>query len=184
MSISHKFSQNQMFRLMVYKRALHPELFELQGRRIHQQSAYEVETWVVASGHALRFQVEDVCITEAVLENSDHLPETGLVYALPCLGEKEYELPSDCKIGYVATVQTEALTDNLYSATYREMRSFGLERNSLLHAWTDAEGTSCLSLIDSQKYKSEFHVQTYHLLGNSGIVLRTQSIFERLNGPA
>ena len=181
MSISHKFSHTQMFRLMVYKRALHPELFELQGRRSCQQSTYEVEAWVVAAGHALRFQVDEVCLTEAVLESSDHLPETGLIHALPCLGEKEYELPVDSNIGYVTTVQTEALTDNLYNATYREMRNVGLESDALFHAWTDPEGTPCLSLIDTQKYKREFHVQTYHLLGNSGVVLRTQSIFERLN---
>ena len=182
MNIGHKFSHTtQLFRLMVYDRGLHPELFDLKGRRSHQQSAYEAELWVGTAGHVLRFQVEDQCITEAVLENTDHLPETGLIHALPCLGEKEYEVTLEGDIGYVTTIQTEALTDNLYMATYREMLAFGEESQSLEYQWSDNEGTSCLSLVDSQMYKREFHVQTFHLLGSPCVVLRTQSIFERLS---
>jgi hypothetical protein len=179
MSISHKSSNTQSFRLMLYRRALHPELFDLQGRRCHRQPEYEVESWVTPAGHILRFQVDGKCLTEAVLESSDHLPEMGLVYALPCLGEKDYELGADeSDLGYVTTIQTETLSENLYMATYREMRDFATETGALCHHWKDAEGGLCLSLLDSQKYKKEYHIQGYHLVGSSGMVLRTQSIFE------
>jgi hypothetical protein len=181
MSISHKSSNTQIFRLMLYHRALHPELFDLEVRRCHSQPEYEVESWVVPAGHIVRFQVDGCCLTEAVLEDGDHLPETGLVHALPCLGEKDYEMdPKDGRIGYVTTIQTETLTDNLYAATLREMRDFAAETSALSHEWKNPEGSSCLSILDYQKYKREFHIQSYHLLGGSGLVLRTQSIFEAL----
>jgi hypothetical protein len=181
MSISHKSSNTQLFRLMVYRRALHPELFELQGRRIYRHGDYEVETWITPAGHVVRFQVDGQCVTETVLESGDHLPEHGLVHALPCLGEKDYEMQADAaapRLGYVTTVQTELLTDNLYMATFREMRDFAGEIDALCHEWHDAEGVPALSLIDVQKYKRDFHLQSYHLVGSSGLVLRTQSIFE------
>lgn len=179
MSISHKSSNTQVLRLMVYRRALHPELFNLQARRTDRHGEYEVESWVTAGGHVVRFQVAGQVLTETVIENGDHLPETGLIYALPCLGEKDFELEEpEGKIGYVTTIQTENLTDNLYMATLREMQDFTRETGSLCHEWQDASGVPALSVLDTQKYRREFHVQSYHLLGGSGMVLRTQSIFE------
>ena len=178
MSIGHKSSNTQVFRLMVYRRALHPELFDLQGRRIHRQDEYEIESWVTPAGHVLRFQVENLCVTETVIENGDHLPEHGLVYALPCLGEKDYELELEAKVGYITTVQTELLTDNLYHTTLRELKDTAEEVGAMVHEWTDGDGAPCLSMLDMQRFKREFHVQSYHLLGGSGLVLRTQSIFE------
>jgi len=179
MSVSHKSSNAQLFRLMVYRRALHPELFNLQGRRTHRHGEYEVETWVAPAGHVARFQVDGGCITEAVLEDADHLPETGLIHALPCLGEKDYELGEpEGKLNYVTTIQTESLTDNLFMATFREMRDFATESQALMHEWKDADGSLNMALLDAQKYKREFHLQSYHLIGATGLVLRTQSIFE------
>jgi Protein of unknown function DUF2617 len=182
MSVSHKSSSTQTFRLMVYSRPLHPELFNLQARRIDRHGDYEAENWVTPAGHLVRFSYDNAVLTEAVIENADHLPEHGLIHALPCLGEKEfeYEPTEEDKIGYVTTIQTEALTDNLYTATLREMQDFARETGSLSHYYKDEDGTPCLSVLDTQKYKREYHMQSYHLLGASGLVLRTQSIFEVL----
>jgi hypothetical protein len=179
MSVGHKSSNTQIFRLMVYRRALHPELFDLQSRRMYRHGDYEAEGWVVPGGHVMRFQVGEDSLTETVVENGDHLPETGLVHALPCLGEKDYEMARDGgRTGYVTTIQTESLTDNLYHATYREMRDFALQVEAQVYEWTDPDGSQCMSILDTQKFKKQFHIQSYHLLGASGMVLRTQSIFE------
>jgi len=121
---------------MVYSRALHPELFDLEARRTDRHGEYEVELWATPGGHAVRFQFAGQTYTETVIERGDHLPETGLVHALPCFGEKDYNhTPAkESRIGYVTTVQTEALTDNLYAATLREMQDFAEESNCISHA--------------------------------------------------
>jgi len=178
MSVSHKSSTAQIFHLMVYRRALHPELIDLRGRRCHEHGEYEVETWIAPAAHVVRFRVGSDAITEAVLESGDNLPETGLIHALPCMGEKDYELDSTGRIGYFATVQVESLSDNLYMATYREMVDFAEETEALSHQWEIDDNRPSMSLLDAQKYKKEFHLQSYHLLGSNCTVLRTQSIFE------
>ena len=178
MSVSHKSSNTQMFRLMVYGRALHPELFDVQIRRSLRHNDYEAEVWLTPGGHVVRFQHGGTAVTETVLEEGDHLPEMGLIHALPCLGEKDYEMEPHGGLCYVTTVQTEMLIENLYAATLREMRTFAEESGALSYEWTDEEGASCLSLVDVQKYLHELHIQSYHLAGSSGLVLRTQSIFE------
>ncbi len=88
MSISQKSSNAQLFRLRLYRRALHPELFNLQGRRCHRHGDYEIESWIAPGGHVVRFQVEGECLTEAVMESGDHLPEHGLIHALPVWAKK------------------------------------------------------------------------------------------------
>ncbi|MCC5830673.1 MAG: DUF2617 family protein [Phycisphaeraceae bacterium] len=180
MSVSHKASNNvQFFRMILFNRALHPELFNLQARRTFRQDRYEVESWIFPAGHVIRFAAGGESLVETVIEKGDHLPEKGLIYALPCLGEKDYELEKqDGPLNFMTTIQTETLSDNLYTATFREIRQSGSETNALFHEWQDAEGTPCLSLLDAQRFRKEYHVQSYHLLGGSGVVLRTQSIFE------
>ena len=128
----------------------------------------------------MRFHRDEICLTEVVIENGDHLPENGLVHALPCIGEKDYELDSNKPrdVHYVTTIQTETLTDNLYASTLNEMRGFADEANGLCAEWVEDDGTACMSLLDTQVYRREFHIQSYHLLGSTGLVLRTQSIFE------
>ena len=183
MSISQKSPNIQVLRMMIYRRALHPELFSLEARRTDRHGEYEVENWLAPGGHVVRFQYQGQVLTETVLDTSDHLPETGLIHALPCLGEKDYEMEPEGNLGFVTTLQTEALTDNLYLATLREMQDFARETGSLSHEWADGTGVQCLSVLDTQKYKREFHIQSYHLLGASGVVLRTQSIFEIVKRP-
>lgn len=176
-SVGHKYMSVQMIRLMVYRRPLHPELFDLQARRIERHGDYEVESWLTDGGHVVRIQHAGESMTETVIDTGDHLPESGLLHALPCIGEKDFELTDDPHYNYVTTLQTETLTENLYSATYREMQEFARETGALSWQWTDGN-KPCLSMLDSQKYRNEYHFQSYHLIGSAGFVLRTQSIFE------
>lgn len=176
-SHSHKSANTSVFRMMLYCRPLHPELFDLKARRTDRHGEYEIESWITPSGHVVRFAIDQQQLSETVVDSGDHLPETGLVHALPCLGEKDFEMDAEGRLGYFTTIQTETLTDNLYQATLREMLDFSHETGSLFHTWDTEQGTN-LSVLDAQKYKREYHVQSYHLVAANGTVLRTQSIFE------
>ncbi len=180
MSVSHKTSQGQNLRMMLYRRPLHPELFDLRSRRTIRHGDYEVEQWLIPGGHIVRFQTAGQSLTEVVIDSGDHLPESNLIHALPAFGEKDYEMPREGKLGFFTTIQTETLTDNLFASTYREMVDFAHETGSMALSFTDAEGGSCLSLVDAQKLRREYHIQAYHLIASTGLVLRTQSIFEIL----
>jgi hypothetical protein len=180
MSVSQKTSNIDSYRLMVYNRALHPELFDVKERKIFRHGDYEAEAWLTPSGHAVRFQADGQCLTETVIESGDHLPENGLVHALPCLGEKDFEMSPAGGLCYVTTVQTESLIDNLFIATLNELQDFAAESDAIVLSWKDDDGGQCLSMLDSQKYRKEFHIQSYHLFGGQGMVLRSQSIFEML----
>ena len=181
MTVPNKTPSVQMFRLSLYQRALHPELFGIQDRLpIRQPDHYDFEGWILPGGHVLRFQAADICLTEAVTDQDAALPERGLLHALPCIGEKEHDETVEEAVRYVTTVQTEALSDNLYSATLDEMRDFAQESESLSYEWAEPGGHANLSVLDVQRYRKEIHAQSYHLLEAGGFVLRTQTILELL----
>jgi len=157
MTINSKTPLTQIPKLMLYRRPLHPELFSFKSRRVDRHGDYEVESWLVDGGHVVRFVLDGQSLVEAVLE--------------------EYEYDGDGKLNYFTTLQTESLTENLYLATYREMKDFARETGGLNHEVQTPSGPN-LVVLDCQKYKKEFHVQGYHLTAHNGNVLRTQSVFE------
>lgn len=181
MAVNPTLSQNitQTFHFALYHRALHPELFELRGRRVVRHETYELESWVFPGGHALRFGSGNACYSEVVSPNELALPETAPLSAFPCIGEHDVDqhFPRD-QVGYITTIQSEQLGENLYLATFDEMRDYAREADAMMHRWDDEAGPN-MSIVDIQRFSREVHAQGYHLLARGGTVLRTQTIFEQ-----
>ncbi len=170
----------QSYTILLYDRALHPELFQLKGRRVVRHGEFEVETWLMNGAHVLRFEYKTMCATEFLSEQDRSVPSTGLVTAGLCAGERDIEHRfTKAGVTYMNSVQTETLADNLYMSTLDEMQRFSVETGALIHEWGDEAG-KCLSMVDIQKYNKEVHAQSYHLLAAGGVVVRSQTIFEHL----
>lgn len=169
----------QTYQVALYQRALHPELFTLRDRRTLRHADYEFEAWLMPAGHVLRFERGGSCVCELVTEREEGLPEVERVEAFFAAGEHEYERCFKALgINYMTNVQTEQLSENIYLATLDEMRQHAVEMDALAFEWEDDEG-HCLSIVDVQRFSREVHAQCYHLLARGGVVVRTQSIFER-----
>lgn len=178
MSLPAKSNSLQSYQAILYDRALHPELFALKGRKVVKHGGYELEAWVMPGSHLLRFEHHKLCCCELVTDQEDNLPANGVVTAFLCAGEREFEHRfSGEGVIYMTSVQTETLSENLYAATYKEMAGFAADVEALVHRWDDETG-QCLSILDVQRFNSEVHIQSYHLIAQGGIVLRTQTIFE------
>ncbi|MEM7628588.1 MAG: DUF2617 family protein [Planctomycetota bacterium] len=168
----------QSLQVVLYTRALHPEFFELRGRRVLRQGDYELEAWLMPTGHALRFEHGGKCVCELLTDQENGLPDLGVAEAFYCAGERDYDRAFTREgASYMTTVQTEQLSENLYAATHEELSDFAAEVEAVAHHWDD-EGP-CLSMLDMQRYHREVHVQSYHLVAQGGIVVRTQTIFEQ-----
>lgn len=178
MSTPIKSTSLHAYRLVLYRKPLHPELFDIKARRTIEQDGYDFEAWLAPGTHLMRFQrgIHAVCEVTTDIENG--LPTTGVVTEFPCAGEREHEEQVGTGINFVATVQTEQLSESIYKATYRELVDFGAENTALIHEWTDDEGGACASVLDLQRYRNEVHAQGYHMHARGGLVLRTQTIFE------
>lgn len=178
MNSPSKSTSLQAYRLILYRRALHPELFRVKGRRTVTHGEYEFEWWIMPGSHLMRFQHQNQCACELITDQEEGIPDRGIVAAMPCAGERDHEQAFTDKIRYVSTVQTEQLPESLYQATFQELTAFGRESDALMHTWIDEDGGKCASILDVQRFRRETHAQAYHLLAQGGLVLRTQSIFE------
>jgi hypothetical protein len=178
MSVTSKTSSLQSYNMAIYRNALHPEFFGIDGRRRIEHGDYEFEAWNFRGGHVLRFEFGGVCISELVTDQPDRLPERGLVTALPCAGERDHEAEFAERVIYMTSMQTETLSDHLYLGTYNELHEHGIECEGLLTEWNDDLGRPNLSLVDMQRFNKEVHVQGYHLRSDCMLVLRTQTIFQ------
>lgn len=169
----------QTYQLLLYRRALHPELFPLKGRRQLVHGQYDFEAWVMPGAHLMRFRHAGFSACELVTDQDDQLPVDGAVTSFLCQGEHEFEHAFQTeKVKYMASVQTETLPENLYQSTYDEMIDFAKEVGALVHIWRDQDGGKNLSMLDLQRLGKEVNAQSYHLMAHGGLVLRTQTIFE------
>ncbi len=178
MSSPTKSSCLQAYRLLLFRRALHPELFPIKARTNLTHLAYAFEAWVMPGAHLMRFIHQGSCSTELITASEEPLPTRGMVTELPCAGERDHEEEFGETIKYLSTVQTEQLPETLYRDTFEELTEFGRENDALMHAWQDDDGGRCATILDVQRYRREVHAQSYHLIAHGGVVLRTQSIFE------
>jgi len=168
----------QSYTILLYDRALHPELFQLKARRVVKHGQYELESWLMNGSHVVRFEFKSICATEFLSEQDKSVPSSGLVTACLCAGERDFEHRfTGAGVTYMNSVQTETLSDNLYASTLEEMVQFSRETGALTHQWGDETG-KCVSIVDVQKYNTEVHAQAYHLIASGGIVVRSQTIFE------
>lgn len=138
-----------------------------------------MEAWVMPAGHVLRFIHGDFTCSELLVDHEDNLPLGGAVTGFPCVGEQEFEHRFVAeRVGYSTSVQTETLSENLYRSTYDDMLDYAKETNSLTYKYLDADGRKCLSLLDLQHLPKEVHCQGFHLVASTGLVLRTQTVFD------
>lgn len=179
MSLHQKLNGVQAsYQVVLYGRALHPEHFTLKSRRVVRHGSYELEAWVLQGSHVLRFEHQTVCAAELVTDQDQGLPDKGVVAAFLCAGEHDFEHRFDRdRVMYMTTVQTESLSENLYNATFDEIKRCARGPDSIVHEWDDDSGR-CLSVIEFQRYSKEVHVQAYHMHATGGLVLRTQTLFE------
>lgn len=178
MNMPSKSTSLQAYRLILYRRALHPELFRVKGRRTFDHAGYDFEAWIMPGSHLMRFQHDGVCATELITDLEDGVPDRGVIAVIPCAGEREHDQDFGEKVKFTCTVQTETLPENLYNATYDELTAFGKENDALMYSWKDEDGGRCATILDVQRFRREIHAQSYHLMAQGGLVLRTQSIFE------
>ena len=178
MSLASKTTSLQAYNMLLYKSAVHPEFFSVADRQRIQHGPYEFEAWIFKGGHVLRFELAKLCVTEVVSEQIERLPQKSLVATLPCAGEKDHECDFTDRLTYMTSIQTETLSDHLYLSTYNELVEHGRMSEGLLTVWHDEPGKHNLSLVDTQRYNDQIHVQTYHCRSDCGLVLRTQTIFQ------
>ncbi len=176
----HSNTRLQSYQSLLYARSLQPELSQHAESKSIIQDYYTLNLSILPGAHACVFTSVDGCATELVTDTPAPYTEVALLESLLCSAEKDFEsqIPRT-KINYITAAQTEQLTPHIYNDTLEELDQLARDQEALTHRYNDQAGP-CLSLIDTQRFADQVHIQGYHLVAAENLVLRTQSIFELL----
>ena len=177
MQANDKIIDQPTYSMALFRSAIHPEFFQIEERVEIQYNEYDFEAWLCNGGHVLRFEYEGICITEAIFQDIDNLPDRGHVTSMVCAGERDHEQDFGDRITFINSMQIEVLPDHLFGDSYLELSEFAEEANAKVVRYQNGNKQG-LSILDVQRYNDQLHVQPYHLQSEQGVVLRTQSIFE------
>lgn len=179
-SLSQKaIASLQAYKLLVLKRALHPEFFEIRQSRSYRDDFWELEAWLARGQHLMRFSQGSDGVVEVVTPDERSIPDQMILLSLPCAGERDYESRTGDHINYMSTVQTEVASESIFRANLEEMEEYALQNEAMLHRWR-AENCrlDSMSILDAQCFKREVHVQTWHYDATCYLIVRSQAIFE------
>jgi len=169
--------------LLLYQRALHPELFKIHASEPVARRTYEADIWLVEGGHVIAFRACKTSLTEVIRMNQDPLTDRGLLQSIPCRGEKYHEMTAGENVRYMISTQEEQLSQTLYDATRHEISTYAMKRE-LMSAEIPAtqETGAALSVLDIERRSHELLVQSFHLFDDNQMVIKTQAIFEVVKG--
>ncbi len=165
--------------LVVYRRPLHPELFEIYHDHKIAQPRFDAAIWITGCSHVLRFSAGDLTVAEVMAEAGDELPERGLVARFRCKGEKQHEYRHNQALRYMMNLQTDTMSEKLYAQTHEELTLSAAEHGLLVPfpQWRAGE-LAPFSYIDYQVTPQSLHVFAYHAFPDELTVIKTQSLFE------
>ncbi len=171
-------------KFVLYRRALHPELFCIHESRHLERAAYQADIWVIGLSHVVTVQSAGRCVTEVTTEDIEVLPQNGMVTSFQFRGERDHLEKFDDGMHYILSTQVERMSRNLFHASHRDLLNYGRNRGILttFEEWTEEENLVPFSFIDWELRDREMHVQAFHIFPADYTILKTQSIFEV--GPA
>src|SRR5882757_10013942 len=114
--------------LLLYQRALHPELFKILATEQVSRRAYDADIWLVEGGHVVTFTAGKMALTEVITMQHDPLLDRNIMQSIPCRGEKYHEAMIGSNIKYMISTQEEQLTQTLYDATRQEISTYAAKR--------------------------------------------------------
>jgi len=165
--------------LVLYNRALHPELFDIYHDCSIVESYFDASIWVTGCSHVIRFSVGDLSITEVIAEADDELPERGLVASFRCRGEKQHQYDHETGVRYMMNLQTESVSEKVYAKVHADLSSSGDKRGLFVPfpQWQVGDLTP-FTYVDMRATPRGLHVFAFHTFPEDLTVIKTQTLFE------
>ncbi|MEE8169963.1 MAG: DUF2617 family protein [Phycisphaerae bacterium] len=163
----------------LYRRALHPELFQIYLDRHIDQPLYQADIWITGLGHVVTMQVDNTIVAELTSPISDLLTDRSLVTQFRYRGERDFQYRFDDDLRYIFSSQVEEMSEHIFRTTYRDLARNARKRGLFVPfpQWAVGE-MEPFSYIDFETRQRELHIDAFHVFPGEWRILRTQSIFE------
>ncbi len=166
-------------KMLIYSRALHPELFEIYLEKSIDTGEYEARIFLIGSGHHILFHTPKADITELLTSRTDILPPRRLIEQMNVERNREYKTNIDNEIYYMLSVQSEQLPKRVFSSVYREISKFAEHKGLFItfEQWAEENELAPFSFIDYERRPRELDLFCYHAIPKLNTMISTQSVF-------
>ena len=167
-------------KFVLYRRALHPELFHIHQSQHLERPSYQADIWVMGLSHLVTVQSAGRCVTEATTDDVEVLPQNGLVTSFQFRGERDHLESFDDGMRYILSTQVERMNQNLFHASHRDLIRYASTRGILVtfEDWIDRDNLVPFTFVDYEARDRELHVQAFHAFPADYTLVKTQSIVE------
>ncbi|MBO0697655.1 MAG: DUF2617 family protein [Zavarzinella sp.] len=165
----------------LFRRPLHPELFETLARREVRREDYVLTVRITPSGHVLTWQTPDTHLTEITAARGQPLPGRGRVWRHRFEGERTDAFRASPVVSYQMSAQAETLPPELFRQVHEELLADGRTRG-LLHLLHPHQrfALSPLGFVTADARAGCLVVNTFHTFPAECTLLKTQTLIERV----
>ena len=162
----------------VYGRSLHPELFEVHGRRRIERAGYIASIQITNAGHVVTWQYDGVTLTEVAASAQHPLPQRRRLMSHRLKGVCKDQLECRGGVLYQVEFSLEPVERETFW-TYQNELTQSSEREGLLHCFEASGrfGLGAMSYINVQSRDRSLLVQALHTFPDDFAIVKSQSRF-------
>ncbi len=163
----------------LYQRALHPELFDIYGRRQLKTEKYETLIWATGCSHVISVFAGPLCLTELISAPGQLLPRRGLIERFQFHGRRTHKCTLSRGLSYMTDFQVEKMSPNLYRKSHGDLERFARNRGLFVRFPKLAVGgLEPFTYIDFEARRDELHVHAFHAFPDQVTIVKTQSLVD------
>jgi hypothetical protein len=165
----------------LYRRLLHPELFETLACREVSRDDYVLTVRITPAGHVLTWRAGNTYLTEITAARDQPLPGRGQVWRHRFHGEQTDAFRASPVIAYQTSFQTETLPAAVFARIHEELMADG-QRRGLLHLLYPHHrfGLSPLGFVTADARPGCLVINAFHTFPAECTLLKTQTLIERV----
>jgi hypothetical protein len=165
----------------LFRRSLHPELFETLVSREVCTDDYRLTVRITPTGHVLTWQSAETYLTEITAARGQPLPGRGRVWRHRFEGEQSDAFRASPVISYQMSAQAEILPAELFAQIHEELLADGRKRG-LLHLLHPHHrfALSPLGFVTADARPGCLVINTFHTFPAECALLKTQTLIERV----
>ena len=164
----------------IFRRPLHPELFDIcRGQRFFQGD-YEVNIWITGCSHVVSVHNDGHSLCELVCGHDQMLPARGLVRRMPFKGNRKYQCKwGDQRFIYMMSFLSEKMSESVYRKTHLDLVRIARKRGIYVPFQQEVSNNSLapFSFIDYEAHWEELHIYAFHAFPEQKTILKSQSLF-------
>ena len=165
----------------LFRRPLHPELFETLACRVIANDDYVLTFRITPTGHVLSWQSPDLVLSEITASRGQPLPGRGHVWRHRFQGEQSDAFRASPLILYRMSAQVETLPPKLFRSIQDDLIADGHKRG-MLHLFESPQRNepAPIGFITADARPGCLLVNTFHTFPAELTLLKTQTLIERI----